>query len=285
MFDFQSQTLKDQIKTWLAEDVGAGDFSSLSSIDSNANAESVLLLKDNGVVAGLTLAKVVFQQIDPAIEFQILAEDGQFYEKGTLLATAFGNAQSLLKGERLMLNLMQRLSGIATQTKVVVDLVKDTTVKLLDTRKTTPGLRLLEKWAVKMGGGYNHRIGLYDMIMLKDNHIDSAGSITKAVNSTKQYLLEHNLDLKIEVETRTLKEVNEALSVGVDRIMLDNFSPELCIEAVKIIGNQCETEASGGITLSNIQDYAKTGVTYISLGYLTHSVKALDISFKTKLKS
>jgi nicotinate-nucleotide pyrophosphorylase (carboxylating) len=284
MIDFQSNSLKNQIQTWLSEDVGEGDFSSLASIDSTAIANSVLILKDDGVVAGLQLAALVFSEIDASIEFDILAEDGHFYSKGTILAKASGNALSLLKGERLMLNLLQRLSGIATQTRVVVDLVKNTSVKLLDTRKTTPGLRLLEKWAVTMGGGYNHRIGLYDMIMLKDNHIDSSGGITTAVNKTKKYLTENNLDLKIEVETRNLDEVKEAMAVGVDRIMLDNFNPTLCSEAVKIINNQCETEASGGITLSNIKEYAESGVTYISLGYLTHSVKALDISFKTKLK-
>ncbi len=285
MIDFQSDTLKNQIQTWLSEDVGTGDYSSLASIDSNAVANSVLILKDDGVVAGLQLAALVFSEIDASIEFDVLAEDGTYYSKGTILAKASGNAQSLLKGERLMLNLLQRLSGIATQTRVVVDLVKNTSVKLLDTRKTTPGLRILEKWAVTMGGGYNHRIGLYDMIMLKDNHIDSSGGITTAVNKTKKYLAENQLDLKIEVETRNLDEVNEALTVGVDRIMLDNFDPSLCVEAVKIIAGQCETEASGGITLSNIKEYAESGVTYISLGYLTHSVKALDISFKTKLKN
>ena len=285
MIDFQSDTLKNQIQTWLSEDVGTGDYSSLASIDSNAVANSVLILKDDGVVAGLQLAALVFSEIDASIEFNVLAEDGTYYSKGTILAKASGNAQSLLKGERLMLNLLQRLSGIATQTRVVVDLVKNTSVKLLDTRKTTPGLRILEKWAVTMGGGYNHRIGLYDMIMLKDNHIDSSGGITTAVNKTKKYLAENQLDLKIEVETRNLDEVNEALAVSVDRIMLDNFTPSLCVEAVKIIAGQCETEASGGITLSNIKEYAESGVTYISLGYLTHSVKALDISFKTKLKN
>lgn len=284
MIDFQSNSLKNQIHSWLSEDVGGGDFSSLASIDSNAIANSVLILKDDGVIAGLQLAALVFSEIDPTIVFDILAEDGHFYSKGTILAKASGNAQSLLKGERLMLNLLQRLSGIATQTRVVVDLVNNTSVKLLDTRKTTPGLRLLEKWAVTMGGGYNHRIGLYDMIMLKDNHIDSSGGITTAVNKTKKYLAENKLNLKIEVETRNLDEVKEALAVGVDRIMLDNFNPTLCSEAVKIINDQCETEASGGITLGNIKEYAESGVTYISLGYLTHSVKALDISFKTKLK-
>jgi len=285
MIDFQSNSLKNQIQTWLSEDVGDGDFSSLASIDSNAVANSVLILKDNGVVAGLQLAALVFSEIDASIEFEILVKDGCFYSTGTILAKASGNAQSLLKGERLMLNLLQRLSGIATQTRVVVDLVKNTSVKLLDTRKTTPGLRILEKWAVTVGGGFNHRIGLYDMIMLKDNHIDSSGGIATAVSKTKKYLTENNLDLKIEVETRNLVEVNEALAAGVNRIMLDNFTPALCIEAVKIIDGQCETEASGGITLSNIKEYAESGVTYISLGYLTHSVKALDISFKTKLKN
>ena len=267
------------------EDVGSGDYSSLASIDNTATAESKLILKDNGVVAGLELAKVIVNCIDPSVQLNVLASDGVYYEKGTILATATGNAQVLLKGERLMLNLMQRLSGIATQTKVAVDIVEGTGVKLLDTRKTTPGLRHLEKWAVTMGGGFNHRIGLYDMIMLKDNHIDSSGGITTAVNRTKQYLKENNLNLKIEVETRNMDEVNEALSVGIDRIMLDNFNPEQCKIAVNVIGNQCETEASGGITLANLKEYALSGVTYISLGYFTHSVKALDISFKTKLKN
>ena len=284
MIDFNSDFLKNQISQWLLEDVGTGDYSSLASIDKNATAESNLILKETGVVAGLELAKIIFNVIDPGVQINVLSSDGVYYEKGSILATAIGNAQSLLKGERLMLNLLQRLSGIATQTRVVVDLVKNTSVKLLDTRKTTPGLRMLEKWAVTMGGGYNHRIGLYDMIMLKDNHIDSSGGITTAVNKTKKYLADNQLDLKIEVETRNLDEVNEALAVGVDRIMLDNFTPSLCVEAVKIIAGQCETEASGGITLSNIKEYAESGVTYISLGYLTHSVKALDISFKTKLK-
>lgn len=285
IIDFNSDILKNQIYEWLNEDVGPGDYSSLASIDSNAQAESTLILKDNGVVAGLELAKSVFNVIDSLVQINVLATDGVYYKKGTILATAYGNAQSLLKGERLMLNLMQRLSGIATQTKVAVDMVESTGVKLLDTRKTTPGLRLLEKWAVTMGGGYNHRIGLYDMIMLKDNHIDSSGGITIAVNKTKAYLTSKHLNLKIEVETRNLNEVKEALSVGVDRIMLDNFTPEQCKIAVELIGNQCETEASGGIGLHNLKEYALSGVTYISLGYFTHSVKALDISFKTKLKS
>ena len=233
--DFNSVILKNQINQWLDEDVGPGDFSSLASIDDSALAESTLLLKDSGVVAGLELVKIIFNVIDSSIQINVLAEDGVYYEKGTILATASGNAQSLLKGERLMLNLIQRLSGIATQTKVAVDLVKGTGVKLLDTRKTTPGLRQLEKWAVTMGGGYNHRIGLYDMIMLKDNHIDSSGGIEVAVQRTKQFLVDKKLDLKIEVETRNLDEVKQALNVGVDRIMLDNFTPEGCKVAVDLI--------------------------------------------------
>ena len=285
MFDFKSEILRKQINDWLLEDVGPGDFSSLASIDSNTQADSTLLLKDSGVVAGLELAKTIFNIIDPSVEFNLMAQDGVYYEKGTILATASGNAQSLLKGERLMLNLMQRLSGIATQTKIAVDMVKDTQVKLLDARKTTPGLRHLEKWAVTMGGGFNHRIGLYDMIMLKDNHVDSSGGISVAVNKTKTFLSQNNLNLKIEVETRNMDEVKEALKAGVDRIMLDNFNPDQCKVAVDFINNQCETEASGGIGLHNLKEYALSGVTYISLGYFTHSVKALDISFKTKFKS
>lgn len=285
MIDFNSEMFRNQINDWLLEDVGPGDYSSLASIDSQTQADSTLLLKDSGVVAGLELAKTIFDIIDPSVQINLIAQDGVFYEKGTILATASGNAQSLLKGERLMLNLMQRLSGIATQTRIAVDMVKDTRVKLLDTRKTTPGLRHLEKWAVTMGGGFNHRIGLYDMIMLKDNHIDSSGGITVAVEKTKKFLSQNNLNLKIEVETRNMEEVKEALNAGVDRIMLDNFNPEQCKVAVEFINNQCETEASGGIGLQNLKEYALSGVTYISLGYFTHSVKALDISFKTKFKS
>lgn len=281
--DFSSEILKRQIESWLAEDVGPGDFSSLASIDTEAQGESKLILKQEGVIAGLKLCELIFEIIDASVKFNFYAEDGQFRTAGEILATASGKIQSLLKGERLMLNLLQHLSGIATQTKQVVNYVSGTGVKILDTRKTTPGLRLLEKWAVTMGGGFNHRIGLYDMIMLKDNHIDSANGITAGVEKTRKYLKENNLNLKIEVETRNLDEVKEALSLNVDRIMLDNFSPALCAEAVKLIGGECETEASGGINFENILGYAQSGVDFISLGYLTHSVKALDISFKTRL--
>jgi nicotinate-nucleotide pyrophosphorylase (carboxylating) len=213
-----------------------------------------------------------------------MAKDGDYLLSGTQLASARGNVHALLAGERLMLNFMQRLSGVATQTYNAVGIVRGTGATILDTRKTTPGLRMLEKWAVTMGGGKNHRIGLYDMVMLKDNHNDSAGGITAAVNRTKAYLLEKGLDLGIEVETRNIDEVNEVLAAGgVQRIMLDNFSPSACVEAVKVIADRCETEASGGINLGNLRSYAETGVDFISLGSLTHSVSSLDISFKTKV--
>jgi nicotinate-nucleotide pyrophosphorylase (carboxylating) len=273
------------VDQWLKEDVGAGDFSSLASIDINTRAESTLILKADGVVAGLALAKFVFAKIDDSIEFEPLIQDGTYHHSGTILGTANGSAHGLLKGERLMLNLLQRLSGIATQTHSILKLVEGTGLKILDTRKTTPGLRMLEKWAVTMGGGMNHRMGLYDMIMLKDNHLDSAGGIDVAVKRTKQFLKEHNLVLKIEVETRNLDEVQQALDAGVDRIMFDNFTPELCRQGVTLVENRCETEASGGISASNIRQYAETGVNFISIGSLTHSVMALDISFKTKLKA
>ncbi len=283
MIDFQDSEWHRHFDLWFKEDVGSGDHSSLASIVHGTQASSRLLLKEDGVLAGLELAVALFTYLDPEVRFTCHASDGTFYTKGTLLAEASGSAHSLLKGERLMLNLMQRLSGIATQTRVLVDKVKGTGLTLLDTRKTTPGLRLLEKWAVRMGGAENHRMGLYDMIMLKDNHIDSAGGIETAVTRTREYLKSHGLDLKIEVETRNLIEVKQALDQKVDRIMFDNFSPELCREAVLLVGDAAETEASGGISSETIHEYALTGVKYISVGALTHSVKALDISFKTKL--
>jgi nicotinate-nucleotide pyrophosphorylase (carboxylating) len=283
--DFRSSEAFDCYERWLSEDVGNGDYSSLSSIPEGALGESTLILKDDGVVAGLEMAIAFFEFLDPHVEFVAFYQDGDILKKGTILGTANGSLHSLLKGERLMLNLMQRLSGIATQTKSIVDLVKGTTVRILDTRKTSPGLRMFEKWAVTQGGGYNHRMGLYDMVMLKDNHLDSAGGITAAVERTKSYLKSHELNLKIEVETRNLDEVREALKAGVDRIMFDNFTPELTIQGVNLVNGQCETESSGGITLETIAEYARTGVDFISVGSITHSVKALDISFKTKIKS
>ena len=282
--DFRSQEIIELIDRCFAEDIGSGDHSSLASIPQGTVGESRLLLKQDGVIAGLELGEVILRRLDPNLEWVAMAKDGDYLHSGTQLASARGNVHALLAGERLMLNFMQRLSGVATQTYNAVEIVRGTGATILDTRKTTPGLRMLEKWAVTMGGGKNHRIGLYDMIMLKDNHNDSAGGITAAVNRTKAYLLEKGLDLGIEVETRNMDEVNEVLAVrGVQRIMLDNFSPSACVEAVKVIADRCETEASGGINLGNLRSYAETGVDFISLGSLTHSVSSLDISFKTKV--
>ena len=282
--DFRSQEIIELIDRCFAEDIGSGDHSSLASIPQGTVGESRLLLKQDGVIAGLELGEVILRRLDPNLEWVAMAKDGDYLHSGTQLASARGNVHALLAGERLMLNFMQRLSGVATQTYNAVEIVRGTGATILDTRKTTPGLRILEKWAVTMGGGKNHRIGLYDMIMLKDNHNDSAGGITAAVNRTKAYLLEKGLDLGIEVETRNMDEVNEVLAVGgVQRIMLDNFSPSACVEAVKVIADRCETEASGGINLGNLRSYAETGVDFISLGSLTHSVSSLDISFKTKV--
>ena len=282
--DFRSQEIIELIDRCFAEDIGSGDYSSLAAIAQGTVGESRLLLKQDGVIAGLELGEVILRRLDPNLEWVAMAKDGDYLHSGTQLASARGHVHALLAGERLMLNFMQRLSGVATQTYNAVEIVRGTGATILDTRKTTPGLRLLEKWAVTMGGGKNHRIGLYDMVMLKDNHNDSAGGITAAVNRTKAYLLEKGLDLGIEVETRNMDEVNEVLAVGgVQRIMLDNFSPSACVEAVKVIADRCETEASGGINLGNLRSYAETGVDFISLGSLTHSVSSLDISFKTKV--
>jgi len=283
--NFSSEEWSNYFDLWLKEDVGSGDHSSLASIPRGTNGSSQLILKEDGVIAGLELAQALFAHVDEQVIFTPKMKDGEFLKKGTILATAEGPVHSLLVVERLMLNLMQRLSGVATQTHDLVQMVRHTGVTLLDTRKTTPGLRLLEKWAVTMGGGANHRIGLFDMIMLKDNHVDSAGGITTAVNNTREYLRKNHLDLEIEVETRSLDEVREAIDNKVDRIMFDNFSPDTCKEAVVIVSGRAETEASGGITVDTLKDYAETGVNYISIGALTHSVKALDISFKTKFKA
>ena len=283
--NFSNEEWSNYFDLWLKEDVGSGDHSSLASIPRGTNGSSQLILKEDGVIAGLELAQALFAHVDEQVIFTPKMKDGEFLKKGTILATAEGPVHSLLLVERLMLNLVQRLSGVATQTHDLVQMVRHTGVTLLDTRKTTPGLRLLEKWAVTMGGGANHRIGLFDMIMLKDNHVDSAGGITTAVNNTREYLRKNNLDLKIEVETRSLDEVREAIDNKVDRIMFDNFSPDTCKEAVAIVSGRAETEASGGINIDTLKDYAATGVDYISIGALTHSVKALDISFKTKFKA
>ncbi|WP_044404019.1 carboxylating nicotinate-nucleotide diphosphorylase [Lacinutrix sp. Hel_I_90] len=265
----------------IREDVGDGDHSSLSCIPASAKGKAKLLVKDEGIIAGVSFAKQVFAYVDPELKIEVLIEDGSKVNYGDIVFYVTGASQSILKAERLVLNAMQRMSAIATKTKQFVDLVEGTGTKILDTRKTTPGIRAIEKWAVKIGGGENHRFALYDMIMLKDNHIDFAGGITKAIAKTKQYLKDTNRDLKIIVEARDLSEIKEILkSEGVYRILIDNFNYEDTRKAVALIGNQCLTESSGGINEKTIRDYALCGVDYISSGALTHSVYNLDLSLK-----
>ncbi|TYB77222.1 carboxylating nicotinate-nucleotide diphosphorylase [Bizionia myxarmorum] len=265
----------------IREDVGDGDHSSLACIPADAKGKAKLLVKDNGIIAGVELAKKVFAYIDKNLKVETLLADGSPVKYGDIVFYVDGSSQSILKAERLVLNAMQRMSAIATKTKIFVDLLEGTGTKILDTRKTTPGIRALEKWAVKIGGGENHRFALYDMIMLKDNHIDFAGGITKAIEKTKNYLKETNRDLKIIVEARNLDEIKEILKTeGVYRILIDNFNYEDTRKAVALIGNQCLTESSGGINEDNIRNYAECGVDYISSGALTHSVHNMDLSLK-----
>jgi nicotinate-nucleotide pyrophosphorylase (carboxylating) len=280
---FDSKQVESLLIQALKEDIGEGDHSSLSCISPDKQSTARLIFKDEGIVAGLSIAYKILRMNDPECQIIEFKSDGEHVNKGDIGFEVQGNAQSLLKSERLLLNILQRLSGIASVTRVATEKIKNYKTKVLDTRKTTPNLRILEKWAVKIGGGYNHRFGLYDMIMLKDNHIDIAGGIKSAIQIAKKYVEEHNLNIGIEVETRSLDEVRQALEeLPIQRIMLDNFAPELVAKAVELIDSQCETEASGGITLENIEEYAKAGVDFISLGMLTHSVKSLDISFKIK---
>lgn len=265
----------------IREDVGDGDHSSLACIPAAAQGKAKLLVKDNGIIAGVEFAKKVFAYVDNNMQVETLIQDGSKVEYGDIVFYVSGASQSILKAERLVLNAMQRMSAIATKTRTFVDLLEGTGTKILDTRKTTPGIRALEKWAVKIGGGENHRFALYDMIMLKDNHIDFAGGITKAINLTKQYLKDSNRDLKIIVEARNLKEIEEILkSDGVYRILIDNFNYEDTRKAVKLIGNKCLTESSGGINEKTVREYALCGVDYISSGALTHSVYNMDLSLK-----
>ena len=265
----------------IREDVGDGDHSSLACIPASAEGKAKLLVKDEGIIAGVEFAKKVFHYVDPKMEIETLIEDGSHVKYGDIVFYVSGASQSILKAERLVLNAMQRMSAIATKTREFVDLLEGTGTKVLDTRKTTPGIRALEKWAVKIGGGENHRFALYDMIMLKDNHIDFAGGITKAIDKTKQYLKDTNRDLKIIVEARDLDEIKEILkSDGVYRILIDNFNYEDTKEAVKLIGDKCLTESSGGINENTIREYALCGVDYISSGALTHSVYNKDLSLK-----
>ncbi len=276
-----NQLLDDFIQRAFIEDIGDGDHSTLSSIPAEAEKSGYLLMKESGIIAGIELAPLIFHKLDVDMEIEALVKDGDRVEKGDVILRLKGKVRAILTGERLLLNCMQRMSGIATKTAYLNSLIEGTNAKLLDTRKTTPNLRMLEKWAVLIGGGVNHRYGLYDMVMLKDNHVDFAGSIAKAVKSTQSYLKENNLNLKIEVETRNLDEVEQALAVGgVDRIMLDNMSNEEMKAAVELIAGRSETEASGGITEETIRGVAETGVDFISVGALTHSIKSLDISLK-----
>ena len=264
-----------------AEDIGDGDHTTLCCIPENAMGKSHLLIKEDGILAGVELAKRVFAKFDPTMQVEVLINDGTPVKKGDIAMVVTAKVRSLLQTERLMLNIMQRMSGIATMKNKYVERLKGTKTHVLDTRKTTPGLRMLEKQAVKIGGGMNHRIGLFDMILLKDNHIDFCGGITNAITRCHEYLKEKGLDLKIEIEVRNFDELAEAMNCGgINRIMLDNFSVADTKKAVDIVGGKFETESSGGITFDTIRDYAECGVDFISVGALTHSVKGLDMSFK-----
>ncbi len=264
-----------------AEDIGDGDHTTLCCIPETAMGKSHLLIKEEGILAGVEVAKKVFNRFDPTMQVEVLIGDGAHVKVGDVAMVVTGKTRSLLQTERLMLNIMQRMSGIATMTNKYVERLKGTNTRILDTRKTTPGLRMLEKQAVKIGGGVNHRIGLFDMILLKDNHVDFAGGITNAIDRCHAYLQEKGLDLKIEIEVRNFDELNQVLTHGgVNRIMLDNFSVSDTKKAVDIIAGRYETESSGGITYETIRDYAEQGVDFISVGALTHSVKGLDMSFK-----
>jgi len=276
-----NKEIKGIISNAIREDVGDGDHSSLACIPKTATGKAKLLVKDEGIIAGVAFAKEVFSYIDSNLEIETLIEDGSKVAYGDIVFYVSGSSQSILKAERLVLNAMQRMSAIATKTNFFVKLLEGTVTKILDTRKTTPGIRALEKWAVKIGGGENHRFALYDMIMLKDNHIDFAGGITKAIDKTKTYLKDTGRDLKIIVEARNLDEIKEILkSDGVYRILIDNFNYKDTREAVRLIGDKCLTESSGGIKEETIRNYAECGVNYISSGALTHSVYNMDLSLK-----
>ncbi|WP_140938415.1 carboxylating nicotinate-nucleotide diphosphorylase [Sphingobacterium lumbrici] len=281
--DFRVKLL-EFVKLALIEDVGEGDHTSLSTIGKSKGGEAKLLVKEYGLIAGVDVALEIFNHIDSSLQVEVFIKDGSRVVYGDIILIVRGNIHSILKAERLVLNVMQRMSGIATRTATYVDLLKETNTKVLDTRKTTPLLRFLEKQAVKIGGGENHRFGLYDMILIKDNHVDYAGGIPNAVQNATIYKKDFGIDIPIEVEVRNFEELNQVLACkGVDRVMFDNFTPEDVKKAVKLVDGQLTTEASGGITLDTIKDYALAGVDYVSVGALTHSVKSLDLSLKAKL--
>lgn len=277
----KEQLIDELIDLAFAEDIGDGDHTTLCCIPDTAMGKSRLLIKEPGILAGVEITRKIFHRFDPDLKMTVYIEDGTAVKPGDVAFVVEGRVQSLLQTERLMLNVMQRMSGIATMTHRYVKKLEGLHTRILDTRKTTPGMRMLEKEAVKIGGGVNHRIGLFDMILLKDNHVDFAGGIENAISRCHDYLKAKGKDLKIEIEVRNLDELKEVMRVGgVDRIMLDNFSPELTREAVKIVGGKYEIESSGGITFDTIRDYAESGVDFVSVGALTHSVKGLDMSFK-----
>lgn len=264
-----------------AEDIGDGDHTTLATIPAEEMGRSRLIIKEDGILAGVDMALKVFKKLDPSIKTEVYIEDGTEVKKGDVVFVSEGPVRSLLIAERTMLNIMQRMSGVATMTKRYQDELRGLHTKVLDTRKTTPGMRLLEKDGVRLGGGTNHRIGLFDMILIKDNHIDFSGGIEKAIDNANEYCKKNNKDLKIEIEVRSLDDIRKVMTHGgVDRIMFDNFTPELTKEAVALVDGKYETESSGGITLENLRAYGETGVDYISVGALTHSVKGLDMSFK-----
>jgi nicotinate-nucleotide pyrophosphorylase (carboxylating) len=264
----------------LREDIGEGDHTTLSCIPHDLQGKARLLVKQDGILCGVEVAKKVFAKFDPELRVDVLIPDGSPIRKGDVAFTVSGRTISILQTERLILNFMQRLSGIATQTQEYVKLLEGTKTRILDTRKTTPGMRLLEKYAVRMGGGLNHRIGLYDMILIKDNHIDYAGGVTAAITKTKEYLAKLNKNLELEVEARTLDDIREILQFDVKRILIDNFTPEETVEAIRLINGKCQTESSGGINKETIRAYAESGVDFISIGALTHQIRSLDLSLK-----
>ena len=277
----KEELIDDLLNLAFAEDIGDGDHTTLCCIPATEMGKSHLIVKEDGVLAGVEMAKRIFDAFDPELKMTVFIQDGAEVKKGDIAFEVEGKVQSLLQTERLMLNVMQRMSGIATTTRKYVKALEGTKTRVLDTRKTTPGLRMIEKEAVRIGGGVNHRIGLFDMILLKDNHVDFAGGIEAAITRCHQYLKEKNKDLKIEIEVRNFDEIQQVLNIGgVDRIMLDNFTPENTRKAVEMIGGRFEIESSGGITFATLRDYAECGVDFISVGALTHSVKGLDMSFK-----